>query len=73
MRNRKLYKVYETYTADYTGITEWAQRDDGRWFYRQRYRDPRYGWKWTRWTGTDIPPRDPTFKREMAVRLPKAA
>lgn len=44
--------IHESFSADYTAITQWAQRADGQWFTRSQYRDPRYGYKWGRWRET---------------------
>lgn len=62
--------VYEAYTMDYTGRVQLAANKSGQWFRRSQYRDPRYGYKWGRWTRTGE--QNPTGRGEMRrVRLPK--
>jgi hypothetical protein len=64
-------KVYETYSADFTSRIQYAQRDDGQWFTRSQYRDPRYGYKWSKWQATAVAPRNTGAGQERRVRLPK--
>lgn len=63
--------VYGDYSMDYTSQREYAQRHDGQWFRRYQYRDPRYGYKWSRWQSASGLPSNATRKEERRVRLPK--
>ena len=67
--------VLTSYTSDYTGRIEHAQRTDGQWFRRRQYQDPRYGNKWSAWTSVQAPySASGHFNETMArIRLPKAA
>lgn len=63
--------IFETYSMDYTSRREHAQRADGVWFSRSQYRDPRYGYKWSRWERTGFLPERATRMGERKIRLPK--
>jgi len=69
-----MIKVLTSYTGDYTGRIEHAQRADGQWFKRSRYQDPRYGYKWQSWSEVAAPySASGNFGETMArIRLPKA-
>lgn len=63
--------ILESFTADYTTITHYAQRADGQWFVRYQERSP-WGRRWTAWRATPCGPdrgRDTGRK----ARLPVAA
>lgn len=65
-------KVYETYSMDYSSIKENAMREDGQWFSRYQFRDPRYGYKWSKWEKISVAdPSKMVFKGEYNRRLPK--
>lgn len=64
-------KIFRTFSMDFTSESEYAQRNDGQWFKRYQYRDPRYGYKWSRWEHTSFLPERASLKGEKAVRLPK--
>jgi hypothetical protein len=68
-------KILTSYTGDYTGRIEHAQRTDGQWFTRSQYQDPCYGYKWSAWKETAAPySSSGRFGETMArIRLPKAA
>ena len=68
-------KILTSYTGDYAGKVEHAQRTDGQWFKRARYQDPRYGYKWQAWSEVAAPySASGHFGETMArIRLPKAA
>lgn len=65
-------KVYETYSMDFSSCKENVQREDGQWFQRYQYRDPRYGYKWSPWKKTvDMNAKEMVFKGEFNRRIPK--
>ena len=68
-------KILTSYTGDYTGQVEHAQRADGQWFRRSQYRDPRYGYQWKAWSEVAAPySASGHFSERMArIRLPKSA
>jgi len=72
-------KIFITYSMDFTSQRQHAQNADGVWFSRSQYRDPRYGYKWGKWTRSFSAPTfsDGTPKtqpdRTARVRLPKVA
>lgn len=48
-------KAIETFngsTMDFTARIQWAKSASGKVFQRIQRRDPRYGYKWTRWVET---------------------
>lgn len=63
--------IYRSFTMDYSSEIEHAQRADGQWFRRSQYRDPRYGYKWTRWSATSFLPERAYPKGQRKIRLPK--
>ncbi len=63
-------EVFETYTMDYTGRIQHAQNKDGKWFRRSQYRDPRYGYKWSKWQNEASFTPDRTGEMHK-VRLPR--
>ncbi len=66
-------KVFESYSMDYSSRRESAQRDDGVWFTRHQYRDPRFGYKWSKWERSGPPRRlEELASEERRVRLPKS-
>jgi hypothetical protein len=63
--------ILETYTMDFTARVHFARRG-GAFFTRVQVRDPRYGYRWTRWT----PCAEPGSERTLTVtgrraRLPR--
>lgn len=69
----KTTMIFRSFTMDYTSQIEHAQREDGQWFSRSQYRDPRYGYKWTPWRTAGFLPERASPDGERNVRLPKAA
>ncbi len=63
--------IYRDFSMDYTSEREYAQRPDGQWFKRYQYRDPRYGYKWSKWQATTFLPERATKNGERKIRLPK--
>ena len=63
-------EILGSYSADYTSQVEHARNAAGQWFRRSQYRDPRYGYKWTRWALSPAPPETamPTGRK---ARLPQ--
>lgn len=64
--------IYRSFSMDYTSEREYAQRPDGKWFTRYQYRDPRYGYKWSKWQTTGFLPERASPKGDYKIRLPKA-
>lgn len=62
--------VIRTFSMDFTSQREHAQREDGQWFTRSQYRDPRYGYKWSAWKPTSAAPAN-GHPEDRKVRLPK--
>lgn len=63
--------VYRSFSMDFTSQREHAQRPDGQWFSRYQYRDPRYGYKWSKWQATTFLPERASPAGERNIRLPK--
>lgn len=42
----------------------YARSVSGQWFSRYRRRDPRYGWGWSRWEPSELPPPPGEFTQE---------
>ena len=63
--------ILRSYSMDFTTQIEHAQRTaDGAWF--RRYRDARYGYKWSRWTRTTAPePERFLSETGKSARLPR--
>lgn len=52
----KQQKVVTVFSMDFTSETQWAKRQDGQWFKRDKYKDPRYGYRWLAWTKSATEP-----------------
>ena len=63
-------EVFEEFSMDFTSRSQYAKRDDGVWFKRRQYRDPRYGYKWSKWEATSFGPKN-AIGMTMRIRLPK--
>ena len=63
--------IYQSFSMDFTSTIEHAKRDDGQWFTRSQYRDPRYGYKWSAWRKTTFLPERARPHAERKIRLPK--
>ena len=46
----KAIESYEFHTMDFTARIEAAKSESGRYFKRIQVRDPRYGYKWSKWS-----------------------
>ncbi len=46
----KAIESYTGYTMDFTAQIQWAKSESGKVVRRIQGRDPRYGYKWSRWT-----------------------
>lgn len=48
----KAVQTFTGYTMDYTSQIQYAVSETGKVFKRSQYRDPRYGYKWHKWSET---------------------
>jgi hypothetical protein len=48
----KAVQTFTGYTMDYTSQIQYAVSETGKVFKRSQYRDPRYGYKWAKWSET---------------------
>ncbi len=48
----KAVQTFTGYTMDYTSQIQYAVSETGKVFKRSQYRDPRYGYKWQKWSET---------------------
>lgn len=46
----KAVNSYRKFTMDFTSEIQYALSESGKVFRRSQYRDPRYGYKWGKWT-----------------------
>lgn len=63
-------EVFEICSMDFTSRCQYAQNKNGKWFRRTQYRDPRYGYKWSRWQASHFNPEGRRGEPRK-VRLPK--